>query len=224
MAATDFLMLYQELDLVPGCGIDDLKRAYRRCISRLHPDRARDTNTNAELATERLQRLTQLYNSAIDFHRRYGRLPGAAVARRLASFPAAQARIAPRDPRRRSKPIVIIVGIAILGSLLAYLASEDASAPEHRNPVDQAQNSAPDSRAQLSREPTAPVDKLALGLRMNEVLEIEGEPVVRDGDQWGYGPSWISFYKGKVAGWYSSPLRPLAHATTRSPPPSASEQ
>src|SRR5690349_13945353 len=69
---TDFLMLFQELGLPANCTLDELKLAFRRRVSQLHPDRA-SLVVDAE---SRLQRLTAMYNAALDFHRRYGRMPG----------------------------------------------------------------------------------------------------------------------------------------------------
>ena len=74
---TDFLRLYQELGLVPGASLEELRRAYRRRVSELHPDRSGQSCT-ASLpgAAERLQRITVLYGAATQFHRQHGRLPG----------------------------------------------------------------------------------------------------------------------------------------------------
>ena len=81
---TDFLLLYEELGLAPGrCSLDEFKRAYRRRISTLHPDRRPEDNME-DGAPETMRRLTTLYGAAIAFERRFGRLPGAepAAARR----------------------------------------------------------------------------------------------------------------------------------------------
>ncbi|WP_281187141.1 hypothetical protein [Aquimonas voraii] len=36
-----------------------------------------------------------------------------------------------------------------------------------------------------------------------------GPPLVLQADLWEYGPSHIRFERGRVVGWYSSPLKPL---------------
>ena len=56
-------------------------------------------------------------------------------------------------------------------------------------------------------------------MTLEEVGEIEGEPITRDDYRWDYGASWIAFDRGKVNDWYSSPLQPLKHASKHPPPP-----
>ena len=36
---TDFLLLYKELRIKPGCGLGEFRQAYRRRVGELHPDR-----------------------------------------------------------------------------------------------------------------------------------------------------------------------------------------
>jgi hypothetical protein len=47
----------------------------------------------------------------------------------------------------------------------------------------------------------------------DSVVALEGEPLSTNGPQWDYGPSWVAFRCGRVADWYSSPLRPLRTAS-----------
>lgn len=68
---SDFSLLYSELELQPDCSIDEFKRAYRRRIAELHPDRGESQDTD-----KLLSRLLALSSSALRFHRRHGRLPG----------------------------------------------------------------------------------------------------------------------------------------------------
>jgi len=77
---TDFLDLYKILGLNPGCGLAEFKRAYRRRVAVLHPDR-RSANQVSVIVAERLQQLTALYGAAMEFERRHGRLPGAPPVR-----------------------------------------------------------------------------------------------------------------------------------------------
>lgn len=75
----DFATLYRQLELDPDCSLEELRRAYRRRIGRLHPDRyGKDSAPVAQHSEElALPELTWLYTLAIRFHRRHGRLPGA---------------------------------------------------------------------------------------------------------------------------------------------------
>lgn len=79
---TDFLDLYGKLRLEPNCSLADFKQAYRRNVAAWHPDRRRGGRADA-LAAARLQRLTAQYSAAMEFHRRHGRLPGAASPPRV---------------------------------------------------------------------------------------------------------------------------------------------
>lgn len=69
---TDFAALYRELGIDTTGSLQALRNAYRRRVAKLHPDQGGDAED-----TGRLQQLNRLYDAACDFHRRYGRLPGA---------------------------------------------------------------------------------------------------------------------------------------------------
>jgi curved DNA-binding protein CbpA len=99
---TDFLTLYDELGLAPGISdLDVLKRAYRRRVAQLHPDRP-----GIDGDPERLQRLNRMYGAALAFEQRYGRLPAAAAASRRAEPSPGGATTAPRGGghERRAQP------------------------------------------------------------------------------------------------------------------------
>ncbi|MEO7325236.1 MAG: J domain-containing protein [Dokdonella sp.] len=216
MSPTDFLLLYQQLGLPPDSSIDELKLAYRRRVAALHPDRQCATNTaNGELARERLQQLTALYGSVTAFHRRHGRLPGASITPPPAM---AAAILAPAAMRRRRTGLLLLV---LVGTALSTLAAVVWLWPDF---ADDSSASASDERpraAQLALEPATGIDpelSLQLGMLKDDVLNIEKEPITRGDDRWDYGPSWIAFERGKVSGWYSSPLRPLQRATAHPPP------
>src|SRR5262245_52902947 len=93
----DFAQLYSELGLRPGCSLVELKRAYRRRVAELHPDRAgmQPPVIERNLA---LPDLIALYTAAIHFHRQYGRLPG---GQRVRTMPTASP---VRSATRRAMP------------------------------------------------------------------------------------------------------------------------
>ncbi len=51
---------------------------------------------------------------------------------------------------------------------------------------------------------------IQLGFGEEDVIAIQGEPLMRSKRRWGYGPSFVDFRRGKVINWYSSVLWPLA--------------
>jgi len=73
-AAPDFAALYRELGVDATCSPVELRHAWRRRVAKLHPD----LGGSAE-DTGRLQELNRLYDAAVDFRTRFGRLPGAAT-------------------------------------------------------------------------------------------------------------------------------------------------
>ena len=76
----DLTLLYSQLGLKPDCSLAELKLAYRRRISELQPNHP-DTGSQSPEASALLRNLVWLYATASRFHRRYGRLPGAAAGR-----------------------------------------------------------------------------------------------------------------------------------------------
>lgn len=123
----DFSQLYIQLGVEPGCSLEDFRRAYRRRISVLHPDR-NALPAETDLASE----LNVLYESALDFHKRFGRLPGAApspaavetaAANRIHPTPAAITRVASpaledERPSRYRRLVWLLVILLIIGSML----------------------------------------------------------------------------------------------------------
>jgi hypothetical protein len=220
---TDFLRLYQELGLAPGASVDELRRAYRRRVSELHPDRIGQIYTaTVPGAAERLQQITALYGAATQFHRQHGRLPGSVAPHpRVAAGSEHAPSVAEVARARRSSYLLwLLAGTALIGWLIWMPPWSDDSGADggdsitFSEPVPRAQPAAP---AVASSPQHA--QSLKVGMPADEVLAMQGEPLSRDETRWDYGPSWISFERGKVTDWYSSTLRPLRFATRHPPPP-----
>ena len=210
-ANTDFIEMFHELGLSANCSLDEFKRAYRRCVAQLHPDRA----ANRTADHSRLQRLTVTYEAALNFHKRYGRLPGYVT---LSPPPQPSASrsppVMPERAARRShlRWLLLLLGVLVLAWLLW-----DEPPPVDEEPSEEevlAAESGVESTAALAAAAHPSPIRLSLGMTKDQVRAIEGEPVASSESQWEYGPSWIGFKCGEVEDWYSSPMRPLrfAHA------------
>jgi hypothetical protein len=203
----DFLELYRQLNLRPGCGLLEFKRAYRRHVALVHPDRL-SGQFDAD-AAERFQRLTAQYGAAMEFFRRHGRLPGAAGAPRFAAVPASRPRMidtaAPRSSRPAMMILLAVVAVCVLLWNVDYLSSSPEASPAHAAAGDDPSDPDPVQ---------APV--LALGMSPEDVRAIEGEPLIVHNDRWEYGPSWIRFERDQVVEWHSSPLHALKTVDGRS--------
>lgn len=209
----DFAALYRELELVPGCSPAQLRAAYRRRVSRLHPDQGGSPEN-----TGRLQQLNRLYRAALEFERAHGRLPGAGSGATASEWPDTLASAgvdgrgplatAPAQARERIPRSFLLVVIAavcvLLWRVLADMApaldasAEPMPAPHAANPA-----------ATHYRSAVPHDGLLAQGMRREAVLDIQGEPLDRRASRWLYGPSWVEFACDRVVDWYSSPLQPL---------------
>jgi hypothetical protein len=215
---TDFLALYQELGLSADCNLQDFKLAYRKRVSEIHPDRGPGNGSTVQ----GLQRLNGLYSSAMDFHRRHGRLPGAmqpATPARASSAPrtgAAAAAVRPAESHGRSGYRVVVALLLVLALVAAW--GWNGKTSEEATPAP-APAAASTVRSYPAPARSAPPYTIDLGSPVARVRAVHGEPVSGWEQRWEYGPSWIAFRCGLVSDWYSSPLRPLKVATAR---PSAS--
>jgi hypothetical protein len=204
---TDFIALYRDLDLAADCSLDALKRAYRRRVAELHPDRrGGDEDASAELKTLNLR-----YAAALEFVRRHGRLPGAAptparrtAATRMGVHRGAAATDSGAGPgsgsgdRRGLR--VVLATLVLAGATWMFLPTAPVGDTGYSSGVAIPVGGGP------ARRPATP---LQLGMTPAQVLATQGEPLAADGMRWLYGPSWIVFQCDQVADWYSSALRPL---------------
>jgi len=229
--APDFAAMYRELGLDASCSIDELRAARRRRIARLHPDLG-----GSEADTLRLQRLNRAYAAAIDFHGRFGRLPGApaagtATATETAtaiqpgakgpSQSAAQTQWRRADLSAESQPPAglgtmsrypwvarALIAAATLG-LVATLAIALAMTVMRLAADDTPGSLSTGGTSAASESAATGADALAKGMDKDTVRKTLGEPLDMHAQRWHYGPSWVDFRCDRVAGWYSAPQRPL---------------
>jgi hypothetical protein len=226
---TDFIDLYGKLRLEPGCTLAEFKQAYRRHVAAWHPDRRRGGRADT-IAAARLQRLTAQYSAAMEFHRRHGRLPGAAMVPRVSVVEVASELLPSGDADAvealdAQRPVetmaadepgtrvlstrwwLLIAGVCIaIGAWSLIPASEPADVESDAEPA-----------AAVEHPARARIASFGVGSSESEVLSIEGEPTSRVDGRWEYGPSWVRFENDNVVDWYSSPLRGLHVATPRPP-------
>ena len=200
---TDFVALYDELGLDAECSMADFKHAYRRRVAKLHPD-----HTGNPSDISRLQRLNRLYTAALDFQHLYGRLPGAShsgAARlrgHVAPPPAASAPTESANVAGSSRHWRYLLLLALV-ALVAYWSSQQTTSP----PTFELQTGSGTSQA---KSPEPVTNKFVeVGMGVEQVRKIQGEPFNFHEYRWEYGPSWIQFECRKVVDWYSSPLHPL---------------
>lgn len=227
---TDFLDLYRRLGLNPGCGLDELKQAYRRHVGAMHPDRHAGRPADARMAS-RLQRLNAQYGAAMDFHRRYGRLPGAPqsstfttmsgsrdlsgtvrempdpfAARRTATAADATRHSEPTAGGRRSHARLAMLLVIVALGTLGWAMHEASLSTSDGNDDD---TSVQAGAGSVSHDAATEGVVLHIGMSAADVRSVEGEPLAVHGELWEYGPSWIRFDHDEVVEWHSSPLHPL---------------
>lgn len=195
---TAFFALYEELGLNAGCSLEDLKHAYRRLASQLHPDRV-----GAGTDVQRLQRLNVLYDNALEFHQIHGRLPGARPLPLRPRAPMDLDAVGPvsiESTRRRRWPLAAACLLALVLYWLGLgMRHGDTPTLDPAGPGDRV--------APGLFQPQAP--NLALGMEATLARSVLGKADEESATRWDYGPSWVEFQCGRVVGWYSSPLRPL---------------
>lgn len=224
----DFGALYLELGIDSTCSLAELRGAWRRRVSKLHPDQGGSAED-----TGQLQQLNRLYDAVLDFHARYQRMPGAMPSGHLSPERDETAHRRPSfaaDPHRneltasgfgrmsRYFVIVSLIAIAVLGWRIVEDRPETG-----RNRVDDADRPAAvvalndhgNQPARVVAKSWTATHSIAPGMGKNTVRDILGEPLDMNALRWSYGPSWVEFRCDKVVDWYSSPLRPLRVSAAR---------
>jgi hypothetical protein len=210
----DFHADYELLGIDPGGGLDAVRQAYRRAVQRVHPDRAHaDDPGGAAMVAINLA-----YGRLCAFHREYGRLPmephatmGAAVAPRAAPPP----RHANRARAGVLAAFLMLAGVGTAWLLAAGSSGEVATDAVGAPPREAVPLAMP---AVVPGNPPDALDGIRLGDSAARVHRVLGAPILADRELWEYGPSHVRFERGRVVGWYSSPMKPLKIAGEPAPP------
>lgn len=221
----DFAKLYSQLGIRTDCSLEEFKQACRRRIRAQHPDRS-GADDNSVATQIPLAELLPLYARALRFHRKHGRLPGAAPVPTRAASPkqgelslVAAPTAMPTDeevPRASLRGLLLMILLAVV-VLVLFNSTNDESPAAGQQPI----GTAMPEEADVQFTPSEQL--LEIGMDTESVREIQGEPMQKDGSEWIYGPSWLRFERGRLVDWYSSPLHALKTATS-SPPVEEAEQ
>lgn len=223
MPTDDYLADYALLGLQPGCSLETLERTWRLAVRDLHPDRAQD-GQDRDARTQRLHRMTGAYRRLRAFEREHGRLPGGlmklAAGAQEACAPqseespevAAEQSAATRgpEPRHGRSGLFATLGLAAVAMLVwASLQSEQETAASPDAALASSTQRLPLGAAIPSAPSPRPGQRIRIGSTEVQVERLMGVPLVTEPDLWQYGPSHVRFERGRVVGWYSSPLKPL---------------
>lgn len=158
----------------------------------LHPDR------NGPQADRDLAEVNAAFQRLQAFVRQHGRLPG-------------RSDLAAPPPQRRSGRRWAIGALALAAAVVVLWpqARRSDARPTGDAPTEIRLPPVIPDRAPEPPSLGAATTHLEVGLEASEVERLAGPPMFRSAERWEYGPSEIRFTKGRVSGWYSSPLRPL---------------
>lgn len=223
MPTDDYLADYARLGLQPGCSLETLERTWRLAVRELHPDRARD-DLDGDTRSHRLHELTSAYRRLRQFSREHGRLPGDMVRMTPAFGPDSETP-APLPPhaapgfvfgeeRESVRPVRWPRrGVALVAGTLALLLGLSVREDDTNEVTGVGHSPADAQHAASLNVTTTPPARLAQRIRLGateaQVERLLGPPLVAVADLWEYGPSHVRFERGRVVGWYSSPLKPL---------------
>lgn len=227
---TDFGALYRELGIDATCSLAELRGAWRRRVSKLHPDQGGSAED-----TGQLQQLNRLYDAAVDFHMRYRRMPGAMPSGQLSPEQAEASDDNPsfagnQPPNElpasglgrisRYFMAVSLIAIAVLGWRVVDNKPESgrdraADTKAGRGVAIETSDDGGEQPVGIDAKPPTATLAIAAGMGKHTVRDILGEPLDMHALRWNYGPSWVEFRCDKVVAWYSSPLRPLPVSAAR---------
>jgi hypothetical protein len=233
MPTDDYLADYALLGLQPGCSLATLERSWRQGVSALHPDRAAPGSDPSQLG-RRMHDLSAAYKRLRQFEREHGRLPGAPLPSNPASHaeatghrvepieaPEMQSALSHSAPNRGGWWLpALALGAAIAISIWGLDGSGASNVPAvgrtepavaaPRPPATLAiRTPAIEPAVAAELPPAGAARRIRVGSTEAEVERLMGTPIAAGPDLWEYGPSHVRFERGRVVGWYSSPLLPL---------------
>jgi hypothetical protein len=193
----------RRLGLSAPCSSEELKAAWRRAVSELHPDRpGSDQKQRAAAMAE----VNAAYQRLCDFKAQHGRLPG--LPEVVAQQPLRKA--SPRNNRQRHVWVTLTLAAALTLVFWPLASPEEASTSVQPNEGRQSGSAA--ENAAVTTDTFVDLDLptfIDVGVSKDDVLRLAGPPLFQSEAVWEYGPSEVHFEKDLVVRWHNSPLRPL---------------
>jgi hypothetical protein len=209
-----------------------VRSAYRKKVAIWHPDRLPDIEGIRESAEAKFKEVSGAYQAISSYYNETGMMPevdlfevrvdeyandGVPPMEQVYDYESYEP--PPRPKKRRRISITWLVMVVLTVFFTVYLLSiqswDERSAADLEAVLEQQRSSQP----ALPVEPLLPREavgekvrntlRVRKGMSKDVVLQIQGEPILMNGDTWDYGISKIYFRNELVSGWYSSPLDPL---------------
>ena len=223
--STNYRRCYETMELQPGATWRDVRHSFKHLVQCWHPDKYEQDAEAKQVAEERLREINKAYLAFSKYYSHHGKMPltsGNSTAdwhfQKTSGMDFVNTPEVNGHGRTRSRNIVatkrlsisLIFGILVFGIIWLWQTPEsDVGSLESKENSLLVKN-APRRQVKIERGLPEGEKKLVhLGSSAEEVLEIEGEPLMKTERRWDYGPSFIEFRRGKVISWYSSVLRPL---------------
>lgn len=186
---------YRLLGVPRDCTWPDVQRSYRKAAQRLHPDKA-DGRDPAKF-----HELNQAYTSLKKYYQTFGVLPSLepSATEPATAKPAAAAKPPPAPDNQPRQRLGTIMALLAIPPLLYLTWPREAAPPASTDRL----------KPTVKTPATAVQPRITIGLSKQEVLRIQGQPLLTSQQKWDYGVSSIYFENGLVIGWYNARSAPL---------------
>jgi hypothetical protein len=106
--------------------------------------------------------------------------------------------------------LLAVLAFAVIGLLVwASLRTEPSASMQAEFALTSSSQAPPLGVGRSEPSTPRPGFRIRVGSTEAQVERLLGAPLVTEPDLWQYGPSHVRFERGRVVGWYSSPLKPL---------------
>lgn len=223
--STNYRCCYETMELQPGATWRDVRRSFKHLVQCWHPDKYEQDAEAKQVAEERLREINKAYLAFSEYYSQHGKMPltaGSSTAdwqfQKTSGMDFVNTHEVNKQARSRPRNIVgtkwllvsLIFGILVFGVIWLRQTPGPVMELSKNKENSLIVKKAPRREVKVERGlPRDEKEPIRIGSSAEEVLEIEGEPLMKMERRWDYGPSFIEFRRGKVINWHSSVLRPL---------------